>query len=69
MDEFMDDVHMKQISDDEKDSLKLPLTLTELEQALKGMAKNKSPGSDGFSVEFYQYFWGDIKLFFLENGE
>ena len=64
MDQFMGDVHMKQISSNEKNVLKLSLTLAELDQALKGMAKNKSPGSDGFSVEFYQHFWGDIKQFF-----
>ncbi len=26
------------------------------------MPNNKSPGSDGFSVEFYKFFWKEIKL-------
>ena len=36
------------------------LSLTECNQALLSMAKNKSPGSDGLPVEFYHTFWDDI---------
>ena len=30
--------------------------------ALKEMQNNKSPGSDGITVEFYKIFWNDIKI-------
>ena len=46
--------------------LEAPLEIGELEVALKNMSKGKSPGSDGFSVEFFQTFWSDIKAFFLQ---
>ena len=62
----LEDVHVKQISNDQKTFLDTPLTLLELERALKKMAKKKSPGSDGFPVEFYQHFWGELKIFFLK---
>jgi len=26
------------------------------------MSNNKSPGFDGFSAEFYKYFWKDIRI-------
>lgn len=29
------------------------------------MKNNKSPGSDGFTVEFFKFFWKDLKLFIL----
>ena len=63
---FLEDVHVKQISNDQRIFLDTPLTLLELERALKKMAKKKSPGSDGFPVEFYRHFWGELKTFFLK---
>ena len=63
--QFIKDCEVKQISDTEKALLELPLTLPELEVAMKRMSKNKSPGSDGFTVEFFQFFWRDLKVFFL----
>ena len=63
---FMDGVNIKQITNNERAELEAPLDTKELEAALKGIAKNKSPGSDGFSVEFYLRFWNDIKHFFFQ---
>ncbi|KAI8478584.1 hypothetical protein Bbelb_436820 [Branchiostoma belcheri] len=42
---------------DSASSLELPLSLTELEEAMKGMENNKSPGSDGLPKEWYSQFW------------
>ena len=66
LENFMKDMNIKQINSNERAELEAPLELRELEAALKGMSKNKSPGSDGFSVEFYQRFWNDIKHFFMQ---
>lgn len=37
------------------------ISLDEITEALTSMAKNKSPGSDGITVEFYQHFWHLLK--------
>ena len=34
---------------------------TELTKALKSMKNDKSPGNDGITKEFYEFFWDDIK--------
>ena len=44
-----------------------PLTLHEIDCALKNMNNNKSPGPDGFTSEFYQVFWSDISMYFLRS--
>ncbi|GBG63435.1 hypothetical protein CBR_g38055 [Chara braunii] len=38
-------------------SLDRPITLEELWEVVKSMAKGKSPGSDGLPVEFYEAVW------------
>ena len=51
--------HVK-LSEDEKDSCEGDLTLQDCTKSLLSMSNNKSPGSDGIPVEFYQLFWDDI---------
>ena len=46
-----------QISENEATILDAPLTLAELKEILEKCAKNKSPGNDGLTQEFYSYFW------------
>ena len=41
----------------EKTSLEEKITLDEASIALKNMKNNKSPGSDGFTIEFFKFFW------------
>jgi hypothetical protein len=43
------------------------LTLEECGQALKQLPNNKSPGSDGFTTEFYKFFWPDIRNLLIES--
>ena len=47
----------------EEQSKKCEGVLTEQEcyQALKHMDNGKSPGSDGFTCEFYKFFWDYVK--------
>lgn len=41
----------------------LDRNISEGENVLKGMKNNKSPGSDGFTAEFYNFFWNDLKTY------
>jgi len=44
-------------TDEDCRKLSSPVTLLEVEQILKQCAKEKSPGPDGWTVEFYLGFW------------
>ena len=41
----------------------IPISLKELNEALKNMKNNKTPGCDGLPVEFYKLFWEKIVSF------
>lgn len=45
------------LSEDDRDRCEGLLSLSELTTALGNMSRNKSPGPDGLSVEFYSKFW------------
>ena len=36
------------------------ITEDEIKKAIKNSPNNKSPGSDGFPIEFYKVFWNQI---------
>ena len=46
----------KQLSQKEADDSEGELTYKELAEAFKSMKISKSPGSDGFTVEFFLFF-------------
>nr|P14381.1 RecName: Full=Transposon TX1 uncharacterized 149 kDa protein; AltName: Full=ORF 2 [Xenopus laevis]AAA49976.1 ORF2 [Xenopus laevis] len=48
------------VSERRKERLETPITLDELSQALRLMPHNKSPGLDGLTIEFFQFFWDTL---------
>ena len=72
---FLEKVSLPSISDDQKEQLSAPFTSEEVLQAIKSMPSGKTPGLDGYSVEFYKTFWEQLKPLFMpmvtdffENG-
>ena len=70
------DSDIQGISNDDKIILDDDITVDEIADAVKNLSNNKSPGSDGFPIEFYKFFWSKIKtyvcnsiLYGVTNGE
>jgi exonuclease III len=55
------------LSLDESNQLEGLITLDEITCAIKTMNNNKSPGIDGFSAEFFKFFFVDISAFLLRS--
>ena len=55
----------KRLSETEKNFCENPLTLEEVNTALKTMVNGKSPGIDGLPCEFYKLFWKSLGKHFL----
>ena len=69
-DEFLSDF-VPQISPEQKQLCEKEISMQECNEALDKMKLNKSPGTDGITVEFYRFFWNEIrKLVFdsIKNG-
>ena len=43
------------------------ITEKEIIDSVKSLKKSKSPGSDGFTTEFYQFFWIGIKKLLFDS--
>ena len=61
------DFDSKKCTPVQKQSCEGELTETECANALLKMNNNKSPGSDGLTVEFYKIFWNDIKQYLTNS--
>ncbi len=63
------------LSVDDLEICDAPISEIEIGKALKNLPNNKTPGTDGFTSEFYKFFWIDIKdlvyyslLYAFDNG-
>jgi predicted Ser/Thr protein kinase len=56
MDRFLDTYDHSKLNQEEINHLNGSITQNEIEAAIKSLPKNKSPGPDGISADFYQTF-------------
>ena len=55
MDRFLQKFNLPKLNQEEIEIMN-PITSTEMKAMIKNLPKNKSPGPDGFTGEFYQTF-------------
>ena len=51
---FISNLIFPKLTDEDKEEIEGPLTLDEYKNALELFQENKSPGEDGFTIEFYK---------------
>ena len=64
---FLDSLQIPVISDQHKQACEKDIAVEDLWNSLSSMSGGKSPGNDGLTIEFYKFFWADIKDIFFAS--
>ena len=56
MELFLEKYNLPKLNQEEIENFSRPITSTEIKTVIKTLSRNKSPGPDGFTAEFYQKF-------------
>ena len=66
MDKFLEKYNFPKLNQEEIENLNRPITSTEIRIVIKNVPTNKSPGTDGFTGEFYQKFREELTPILLK---
>ena len=66
MDRFLEKFNLSRLNLEEKEIMNNSLTSNKIEAVIKYLPKNKSPGPDGFTGEFYQTFREELMCILLK---
>ena len=55
------------LNETEQETCDKIITADECHKSVQELPNNKSPGSDGLSIEFYKLFWREINIFLIES--
>ena len=59
-DKFLDSYSLPKLNQEETDQLNRPITRNVIEEVIKTLPTNKSPGPSGFTGEYYQTYKEDL---------
>ena len=66
MDKFLEKHNLPSLNQEETENISRLITSTEIEIVIKTLPTNKTPGSDGFTGEFYQTFKEEVAPILLK---
>lgn len=64
---YLQDSTIPKLNNEESNTLEGDITIEEASITLRNMSNNKSPGSDGFSSEFFKVFWQKLGHFVVRS--
>ena len=67
LENFLKDFNVPRLNISESLNLEGKITIGEAAKIIKNMKNNKSPGSDGFTVEFFKCFWKQLGNFIVRS--
>lgn len=67
LENVLDNFDIPKLTNNESSKLEGKISLSEALAVLKNMKNNKSPGTDGFTAEFFKFFWSDLGIFIVRS--
>ena len=67
-DKFLENYNFPKLNQEETGNMNRPITGTEIKTTIRNLPTNKSPGSDGFTAEFYQKFGEEVTLSYSNSS-
>ena len=65
-DRFFEKFNLPRLNQEKTEIMNNSITSMETEAVINNLPKNKSPGPDGFTGEFYQTFWQELMSILLK---
>ena len=66
MDKFLEKYNFLKLNQEDIENLNRPIKSTEIKTVIKNLPTNKSPGPDGFTIEFYRKFREELTPILLK---